>query len=150
MPKADPPTDFEIYAADIAEKDASIRERVELSRWKLELVALLTLNAVVSSVFFTLWNQAKESGLTIRLTCGIAAAVFAFAVIALPIGELIYLGAETLLLRVRQILNLPRDLEDRNVIFRAIWKAILQTVCVFMWWGSAMWLSQYVKSGSPG
>lgn len=151
MPKAyAPPTDEETYELQVEANRSEIETIIADTKWIVELIALLVSEAAVVAALLFFANRLFSEGLSVRVLSGtIVAAVFSY-LLFMPTTRAIGLAVGEALLRLRRIVHIPADLQDRNISYRAVWQAILSAVTVAGVWGVAGLIEELVKHGAGG
>ncbi len=144
----DPSSDFELYDTDIEDKKAALQTLITESRWAVDFTALLALYAGVTTVFILLVRRAFDVGLDVKLASGLLAAFFICVLLYFPTMAAIQTSTEVILLKIRQLLLIPYDSESRHLLFRSLWKSLLNTIQITAIWGTGLFFSELIKNAS--
>ena len=145
MPKAEA-DDGDCYDLEIADHKATLEMCVNDCEWVVKFTTLLVLYAGVSTVFVLLLKRAFEHGLDIRLAFGVIA-TFAIAwLLFFPTARAVAVGTQAILMKLRKMLRIPFGIEHHNVVFRATWLSIINTLEITAMWGTGILGSELVKN----
>ena len=151
MPKADPVYEEEVpydpYQELVADKKATLEMVVADCKWVVDLTALLALYAAVSTVLVLLFHRFMATP-DVKTACGVVATALIAVLLFFPATKAVQLACEAILLRIRQFTFVPFDFEHRNVVFHALWRALLNTVEITAIWGTGLLCAELIKTAN--
>lgn len=149
MPKAYP-DDTELYQSDIDERSEWLRAHADDSKWIVDLAAIIALGIASNTLLFTLLFRLFASSDNLRLWYGVLAASVLMYATFRPAFTAVNVTTDMLLLRFRQKVRIPHDIEERNVIIKAVWNSIRQTIHLVAYLGSSLVFAELSKAGVGG
>ncbi len=147
MPKAIP--DLDIYETSIARNKELIAQCVSESKPLIDFCALITTNVAITTLLFVLLGRVLHGGSTLRLFFGVCRTVMLSWLVTSYANRAVDLAEETSLLKMRAFLRIPPDLQDRNFVFLAVWRAILTTIQLSAVWGVGFMCAKLLKVHVP-
>lgn len=134
--------------SDIASLKEGLQGTVQNSKWIVEFMTMLALYAGVTTVLAVLCKRVLADGPSIRLVCGIVASFAVSGLLFFPVSDAVDSATVAALLRIRQVLRVPYNLETRNTVFRAVWSAFITTIQTTALWGTGLLGAELVKNVS--
>ena len=144
MPKAYP-DDEEEYEAEIEDLKTALEIEVVQSKWIVDLYALLAMSIAINALLVLLVKRAFETGLTLRLSLGLCVATMLAWWLFIPAWQAVDEASHASLLRVRALLHIPFDWQDRDVISRAIWIALRKAIQISAIMGTSLAFAELIK-----
>jgi hypothetical protein len=127
MPRVDPPDD-DRYKELLDEFKSAIIEEVHDSEWLVKCLALAAAYTTVTTTQVLLVKQLFAEGATVTLVSAIVVMAIFIWFLFKPFNATVNLTAAAVLYKLRHLLYIPIDLEDRNIVAKAIWSALLTTI----------------------